>query len=190
MVREVLFVQGGGAGVHDAWDAALCESLRRELGAGYDVRYPRMPDEDDPSATTWGPAIRRELTALDDGAVVVGHSVGGLLLVHELVEHPPLRALAAGVLGAAPYVGPGGWPATGLELPGDLGARLPPGAAVHVVHGLADATVPPDHADLYARAIPQAQVHRLSGRDHQLGDDLSEVATAIRASAGGPVSSR
>jgi hypothetical protein len=36
------------------------------------------------------------------------------------------------------------------------------------------------HADLYGRAIPQAQVHRLPGRDHQLNNDLREVAEAIR----------
>jgi hypothetical protein len=33
--------------------------------------------------------------------------------------------------------------------------------------------------DLYAKAIPQAQVHRLAGQDHQLSNDLSEVARPI-----------
>jgi hypothetical protein len=50
---------------------------------------------------------------------------------------------------------------------------------VHVFHGPADRTVPPSHADLYAGAIPQAHLHRLPGWDHQLNDDLSEVATVI-----------
>jgi pimeloyl-ACP methyl ester carboxylesterase len=49
-----------------------------------------------------------------------------------------------------------------------------------VFHGLRDETAPPSHADLYARAIPQARVHQLPGRDHQLNNDLSEVAEAIR----------
>jgi hypothetical protein len=30
--RQVLFVQGGGAGVHERWDSKLVDSLRRELG--------------------------------------------------------------------------------------------------------------------------------------------------------------
>lgn len=47
-------------------------------------------------------------------------------------------------------------------------------------HGLQDETAPPSHADLYAAAIPQAQVHRLPGRDHQLNNDLNEVAATIR----------
>jgi hypothetical protein len=84
---QILFIQGGGAGTHDEWDDKLVDSLRRELGDGYEIRYPRMPDEDE--------------------------------------------------------------------------------------------TVPPAHADRYARVIPQARLHRLPGRDHQLDDDLSEVARAI-----------
>src|SRR5262245_21844061 len=176
---QILFVQGGGAGAHDEWDDKLFASLRRELGDGYEVRYPRMPDEDDPSYARWTAAIRREMTALDDGAVVAGHSVGGTILINALAERPPQRQLGAIVLIAAPFVGAGGWPGDEFELLHDLGARLPQGVPVHVFHGLEDQTAPPSHADLYAHAIPQAQVHRLSGRDHQLNNDLSEVAKTL-----------
>jgi hypothetical protein len=36
------------------------------------------------------------------------------------------------------------------------------------------------HVDLYKKSIPHAQVRKLEGRDHQLNDDLSEVAADIR----------
>ncbi len=178
--RQILFIQGGGAGAHDEWDDKLFDSLRRELGDGYEVRYPRMPDEDDPSYARWSAAIRREMKALDDGAVVAGHSVGATILLNALAERPPEPELRAIMLIAAPFVGAGGWPGAEFELPHDLGARLPHGVPVHVFHGLQDDTVPPSHADLYARAIPQAQLHRLPGRGHQLNNDLSEVAKTIR----------
>jgi pimeloyl-ACP methyl ester carboxylesterase len=177
--RQILFIQGAGVGAHDEWDDKLLESLRRELGDGYEVRYPRMPAEASPSYATWSAAIRREMTALDDGAVVIGHSVGGTILVNALAERPPEPELTAIVLIAAPFVGAGGWAADEFELPLDLGARLPHGVPVHVFHGLEDVTAPPSHADLYARVIPQARLHRLPGRDHQLDNDLSEVAKAI-----------
>ncbi len=179
--RQIVFIQGGGAGAHDEWDDKLVDSLRRELGVGHEVRYPRMPDEDDPSYAKWGAAIRREMAGLDDGAVVVGHSVGGTILVHALAERSPERKLAAIVLIAAPFVGAGGWPGDEFELPSDLGTRLPQGVRVHVFHGLEDETALPSHADLYARAIPQAQLHLLPGRDHQLNNDLGDVAKVIRA---------
>jgi pimeloyl-ACP methyl ester carboxylesterase len=179
--RQVLFVQGGGQGTHDDWDHKLVDSLRTTLGDGFEVRYPRMPGEDDPSDATWGPAIRAEIAALDEGAVLVGHSVGGTILIHTLAEHPSNPRLGAIVLVAAPFVGAGGWPAEEFELPEDLGARLPHGVPVHVFHGLGDDTAPPAHADRYAEVVPQAQVHLLPGRDHQLGNDLGEVASVIRA---------
>ena len=180
VTRQILFIQGGGAGAHDEWDDELVESLRRELAGEYEVRYPRMPDEGDPSYTRWSTMIRREMTALDDGAVVAGHSVGAAILLNALAEQPPEKGLGAIVLIAAPFVGEGGWLSEEFELTSDLGAKLPPGVRVHVFHGLRDETVPPSHAGLYALAIPQAQVHELPGRDHQLNNDLSEVAEAIR----------
>jgi pimeloyl-ACP methyl ester carboxylesterase len=178
--RPVLFIQGAGAGAHDHWDDKLSGTLSRSLGDGYEVRYPRMPDEADPSYAGWSVAIRREMAVLEDG-VVVGHSVGGTILIHALAERPPERKLAAIVVIAAPFVGAGGWPGSEFELPPDLGARLPRGVPVHLFHGLKDQTAPPSHADLYARAIPQAQLHRLPGRDHQLDNDLTEVAKTIRS---------
>jgi hypothetical protein len=179
--RQVLFVQGAGKGAHDEWDEKLVADLRGELADGHDVRYPRMPAEDDPSYATWSAAIRHEMADMNDGAVVAGHSVGGAIMIQAIAEQPPEKELAAIVLIAAPFVGEGGWPGDEFELPRDLGAMLPRGVPVHVFHGLDDGTVPPSHADLYARAIPQAQVHRLPGRDHQLNNDLSDVAKAISA---------
>jgi predicted alpha/beta hydrolase family esterase len=185
MKRRLLFVQGGGAGTHDEWDNKLVESLDRELGPGYEIRYPRMPDEDDPSYAAWRPALERELAALADGAILIGHSVGGAVLINVLAEHPLTWQLGAIFLVAAPFVGEGGWPSDDLKTPHNLGARLPRGVPIFVYHGLADESVPPSHAELYARVIPQAQVYRLPRRDHQLDNDLSELAAAIRSLAAG-----
>jgi pimeloyl-ACP methyl ester carboxylesterase len=127
------------------------------------------------------PAIRQELATLDDGAIVVGHSVGATILVNMLAADSPPANLGAIVLIAAPFVGPGGWPGEAFEPSSELGARLPRGVPVHVFHGSEDDTAPPAHADLYAQAIPQAQVHRLPGRDHQLDNDLADVAGVIRS---------
>src|SRR5204863_7922812 len=74
--QQILFIQGGGEGTHDEWDDKLVDSLTRELGPDFELRYPRMPHEGDPSAEGWVPAIRKEIAALDRGAIVVGHSVG------------------------------------------------------------------------------------------------------------------
>lgn len=131
--RQVLFVQGGGTGTHDEWDNVLVDGLRTDLGPGHEVRYPRMPEEGDPSYPRWSAAIWREMADLDEEAAVVGHSVGGTTLVQALTQRPPGRRLAAIVLIAAPFVGQGGWPGDDFEFSGDLSERLPagvPGARV------------------------------------------------------------
>jgi len=177
--RQLLFVQGGGKGTHDEWDDKLVESLRRELGQDYEIRYPRMPNEEDPSYPPWKTTLEREIETLRDGAILVGHSVGGTILLKVLTEQSPARELGAIFLIAAPFVGDGGWPAEDLRFPPDLGTHLPEAVPIYFYHGLADETAPPAHAELYARAVPQASVHRLAGRDHQLDNDLREVAAAI-----------
>lgn len=165
--------------MHDEWDNLLVDDLRLRLGDAYDVRYPRMPHEDDPSLVTWGPAIRDALTALPPGSVVVAHSVGATILLQTLVEDPV--DLGALVLIAPPYVGEGGWPGEEFAFDARLGERLP--ESVDLVWGTADDTVPAAHVDLFARAVPQARVHRLEGLDHQLGNDMSEVARRVCATA-------
>jgi predicted alpha/beta hydrolase family esterase len=178
-MRDVLFIQGAGPRVHDDWDIHMVESLRRELGASYDVRYPRMPEEADPRVDTWRPVLERELAALRTGAVVVGHSVGGTMLIHLLAETASAEGLGAVVLIAAPFIGPGGWPSEEIAPRPDLAERLPRDVPIHLYHGEADEVVPVAHVELYAAAIPRARVRRLPGRDHQLNDDLSEVARDI-----------
>jgi hypothetical protein len=179
--RQVLFIQGGGERVHDDWDARLVESLRPALGPNYEIRYPRMPDEDDPSYATWKAALEREFATLDDGAILVGHSLGGTILVHTLAEHQPERQFGAIVLIAAPFVGEGGWASGDWKPQRELGKKLPKGVPIYLYHGLADDTAPPSHAELYAREIPQAHVFRMPERDHQLNNDLTEIAVAIKS---------
>lgn len=179
-MTDVLFIQGAGEGVHEEWDLALVESLRRALGPGYDVRYPTMPNEADPSLATWKPTVEKELAALRRGAVAVGHSVGGTILIHVLTESAAATSLGAIVLIAAPFIGEGGWTSEEIDRRPDLATRLPSGVPVLLYHGEDDAIVPVAHVDLYARTIPWARVRRLAGRDHQLGNDLSPVARDIR----------
>ena len=180
MMRQVLFVQGGGADVHDQWDNKLVDSLRGELGPDYEIRYPSMPNEDDPKYAVWKLALQKEFAALEHGAIVIGHSVGGTILIHVLAERAPGFNLGAIFLIAAPFIGKGGWESADMEPRPDIAARLPPDVPIFFCHGRDDDTVPFAHVELYARAVPRAHVRRLPGRDHQLNNDISEIATDIR----------
>lgn len=85
MKRQVLFVQGGGEGAHRE-DAKLVASLKRELGADYEVRYPKMPNEAAPDYPPWKERLANELAAMGDGAILVGHSLGASILAKFLAD--------------------------------------------------------------------------------------------------------
>ena len=177
---EVLFVQGGGKDVHDEWDNTLVESLEQELGRDYAVSYPRMPHEADPKYADWRAALTLQFARLDEGAMLVGHSIGGTILIRTIADELSKKTFGGIFLIAAPFVGDGGWPSDDVEPLSELGVRLPEQTPIYLYHGNQDDTAPLAHVDLYARAIPQAIVRRLSGRDHQLNNDLSDVAADIR----------
>jgi len=182
--KKVLFVQGGGQGTHDSWDDKLVASLETALGAGYTVSYPRMPKEEEPDPATWKKTIDRELRRLGDGAIVVGHSIGAAILVDHLADETwPVRP-AGLFLVATPFMGRDGggegWPSGELRPTREVGASLSDGAPIYFYQGLDDDTVPPSHADLLAHAFPRATIHRLKGRNHQLSDDLTEIARDIQ----------
>jgi len=178
--KRVVFVQGGGADVHDSWDNRLVASLEQALGAGYVVRYPRMPKEADPHPGGWRKAIARELGRARDGAtILVAHSVGAAILLDFLAEADARRRISAVFLVAPPFIGEGGWPSDELrptkQVATEIGDHLP----VYLYFGAKDQTVPPSHGGLFEKAFPHAHVRRLPGRDHQLNDDLSAVAHDI-----------
>jgi predicted alpha/beta hydrolase family esterase len=175
----VLFVQGAGAGAH-AEDAALAAGLGAALGPELELRYPEMPNEAAPETEVWQARIGEELAAMGDGAVLVGHSAGGVQLLLFLAMSEPAPELAGVFLIAVPFCGPGGWDCGDVVLPNDLGTLVPDRVPYFLYHGRDDAVVPFAHVDLYAKALPQAVVRRLAGRDHQLNGDVSEVASDIR----------
>jgi predicted alpha/beta hydrolase family esterase len=179
MTKQVLFIQGGGEGVHDQWDNKLVASLADKLGDSYEISYPRMPREDDPSYLAWRMAIAKAIAGLSDNPTLVGHSVGATILVNALAEGPLQKNLAGIFLIATPFIGPGGWPSDDIKPAPNLGARLPANTPIIFYHGSKDETAPVAHIELYKQAIPQAHVRRLDGRDHQLNNDLSEVAADI-----------
>jgi predicted alpha/beta hydrolase family esterase len=178
---DVLFIQGASKGAHVA-DAKLAASLAEHLGADYKVRYPRMPREDEPRYGAWASTFSNELAEANSPLVFVGHSLGASFLLRYLalndIEPRPLGVFLA----AAPYVGGLGWPGVDFELPAQASARLQE-MRVFFFQGGADEVVPAAHMTLYEKALPHATVRRLPGRNHQLDDDLTEIAAAIRQPA-------
>ena len=178
--KQVLFVHGGGGGAH-AEDAKLVASLREQLRSGYAVRYPLMPNEDDPNYAAWKQCIAEELANIGDNALLVGHSVGASVLIKALADGGFEQSIAGVFLIAPPFLHDDEvWRWQEAEWPKDVADRLPRGLPVFLYHGREDEVVPFSHQAMYAKALPHATVRALEGRNHQVNDDLTEVADDIK----------
>ncbi len=168
MQKQVLFIQGGGRGAYAA-DERLAASLQDALGSAYHVAYPHMPDEDDPQYEAWAAQISKEQAVLGDQAILVGHSVGGAVLLRYLSEAEIDMPSAGIFVIAAPYWGAEDWQ-----------AGLPEGLPVFLYHSRDDGIVPFAHLARFAEKFPQATIREFDGRGHQFNHDLSDVAKDIK----------
>src|ERR1700712_2102272 len=126
MIKQILFIQGAGKNAHKE-DAKLAQSLKRLLGSSYDVHFPVMKKEEDASYKEWAAQISDEIDALTGKIIVVGHSVGGSILIKFLCEHST-KNIEGIFLIAAAFWGGEGWKYKGYEklvLADDAGSRLP-----------------------------------------------------------------
>jgi predicted alpha/beta hydrolase family esterase len=179
MKKRVLFIHGGGEGAYEK-DRKLAASLQVALGAAYDVRCPKMPDEDRPVYKAWKARIARELDTLEGEVILVGHSLGGSILLKYLSEGEVEKLVAGLFLVATPYWGAEDWEVDEYALREDFAAsKIPKEMTVFLYHSRDDEVVPFAHAALYAQKLPRATVREFDGRGHQFDDDLSEVARDI-----------
>jgi predicted alpha/beta hydrolase family esterase len=181
--HQILFIQGGGAGAYEA-DQQLVTSLHRALGTAYELLYPKMPHESEPDYRNWKTQIGKELSHLKNGAILVGHSLGGSFLLKYLSDAKVEKSFAGIFLIATPYWGGDGWRYEGYELvtlPKDFPSKLESGTPIFFYHSRDDETVPFAHLALYARKLPEATIHALDDGGHQLKNDLSQVAVDIKS---------
>ena len=176
----VLFVQGGGKGAHDE-DTALAASLERALGGQYEVHFPRMPDEADPSVKSWKGKISAELSRLRGKVLLVGHSIGGSILLKYLSEEDVKKPIAGLFLLAAPSWDEDRWNFDDLKLPHDIAETLASIPRIFLYHSRDDVVVPFAHLALHGARLPQATIRAVDGRGHQFGNDLTDVARDIRS---------
>ena len=185
MTVNVLFFQGAGEGAY-AEDALLADSLKSELGNGFDVQYPEMVNEDDAELDGWSHQIDEAIASVDGEVVAVGHSVGASILAKHLSDAGPDSRIIGLFLLATPFWGGDGiwtWEEGKLDrsAAAGLAGRLP----VYLYHCEDDEVVPFSHFARNIEYLPGATVRDVPTGGHQFGNDLAIVARDIRGLVGG-----
>jgi predicted alpha/beta hydrolase family esterase len=182
MSKHILLIQGAGEGAYEE-DKKLAASLRKALGTDYEVHYPAMVDEDNAPYEQWKQQIEKELAAIQGPIILAGHSVGASVIMKFLSETEVKSPIAGIFLMSTPFWGGDGWRYEGYEklaLPKGVAAKLPKDVPIFLYHCRDDEVVPFDHLSLYSQVLPQAAIREIDAGDHQLNNDLSEVAKDIK----------
>lgn len=183
MARQILFIHGGGDGLHRK-DQALVDNLQEGLGAGYDIHYPKMTQEDSPEYPLWQEQLTKELAGLGGELILVGHSLGASVLLKYLAEEKLGQPVCGLFLLATPYWGAEDWQVDEYTLGDDFAANLTETMPLFFYHSRGDKIVPFSHLGFYQELLPQATFRELDKQDayggHQFGNDVSEVAGDIQ----------
>jgi predicted alpha/beta hydrolase family esterase len=179
MGTVVLFVHGAGEGAYEE-DGLLAASLRDALGPSYEVRYPRMPVEDSAQYSDWTARIASALPPRGNEVVLVGHSVGGSVLLRYLCEQPVAAPVTGLFVIATPFWGADDfWDWDEVQLPEDAAEKLATVPRIFLYHSRDDEVVPFSHLALYSARLPQATIRPVEVGGHQFDNDLADVARDI-----------
>ena len=183
-MRNVLFIHG--AGEQNEGGGALPRALRAGLGADVRLAAPIMPNPGAPDAAAWQAALGEHLGGQQLPLVLVGHSLGGSLILKYLADHAKPAGLAGVVSIAAPFWGVPEWELSNGQLPPGFEARLSELPRVVLYHSRDDDEVPVSHLDRYAEALPQAVVRKVDGRGHMFDDgNVADIVGDILAAFDG-----
>src|SRR6266545_3167078 len=109
MSIDVLFIHGSGPQSGEQGSAPFARHLRQNLGSAFRVMCPAMPAPTKPSHERWKLKLEILLPSEKSPPILVGHSLGGSVLLKYISEHKP-KVVAAGLfVVAAPYWGSAGW---------------------------------------------------------------------------------
>ena len=179
MRKHILFIQGAGNKHAPLGSGKLIAYLQEQLGNNYEVLAPDMPDPEHPTYQAWRDQIEQELGKLDADVLLIGHSLGGSMLLKYLAEGTYQKPIAGMFLVAVPYWGKRDWELE-YAVPDDFASHLPPIRHLFLYHSRADEAVPFASLRRYQEHLPQATVRVLDGKEHSFTEGLPLLAQDIK----------
>lgn len=182
MKRTILFIHSAGSqeGEHEGSNDLL-RHLRAGLGADATLLAPRMPSPDSPTYASWKQALDALIPTLPGEVVLMGHSLGGSVLLKYLSEEAFAPRIAGMVLIAMPYWGMDGWEVDEYLLRKDFPTGLPVIGPVYLYHSEDDDVVSFEHVRYYAGKLPAATVRTPAGMGHVFAKPCPALVGDVRS---------
>ncbi len=156
-------------------------TLEAELGEGFGVLLPRMPNGANARYEEWEIWFSKLIPFLEDGAVLMGHSLGGIFLAKYLALNTLPKKIGAVILVAAPFDDESKESLGGFKLPADLENIPKQAGKICLIHSEDDYVVSPGEVHKYEKALPGAEVITFKDRNHFINQEhFPEVVELLR----------
>jgi len=177
--KQILFIHSGGVQMPSTGSSSLVEYLRSELGDQYEVKFPKMPEPENPAYVEWKRKLSIELSKIGHEVILIGHSLGGSVLLKYLSEEKYDKTIPGLFIVAAPYWGKRNWEADEFTLKDNFATTLHDIDQTFLYHCTHDEVVPVDHLAVYSNKLPQAEVRECDTGGHLFSNGNPDLLNDI-----------
>ncbi|MES2826746.1 MAG: alpha/beta hydrolase [Bacteroidota bacterium] len=176
MKKQILFAHsagkqdGPGQGSYD-----LVVYLRKALGEDYEVLFPLIENPEAPTYEMFKTLFKHQFDAITEPVILIGHSLGGSMLLKYLSEETIDIEIAGVFLIAIPQWSSDGWDVASFALKKDFETTLPALGSVFFYQGTRDPVVPLAHLNFYKAHLKNAVFRELEVGDHAFQNGLPEL---------------
>jgi hypothetical protein len=153
-------------------------SIQDDLGVNFDVLQPEMPNRSNAKFNEWKIWFERMFTFLDNGVILVGHSLGGMFLAKYLAENNFPKRIAALHLVAPPHNRTED--VDSFLLPESLDNILKQTKNIFLYFSQDDELVQFSELDKYKKQLPSARMITFTDRGHFRQEHFPELIEQIK----------
>jgi predicted alpha/beta hydrolase family esterase len=157
------------------------QNLQKTLGDGYEVILPRMPNSGNARYLDWKIWFEKLLPLLNNGIILIGHSLGASFLAKYLSEERVSKKILGTFLVSGPYDKDGERPIVEFVLPASLALLEEQGGKIFLYHSKDDPVVQFSELAKYKAALPHAHVTVLEDRQHVNQESFPEIVADIKS---------
>lgn len=180
-LKQILFAHSGGRQDRPGEGSFdLVTSLRQQLSNDYQIHYPIIEDPEAPVYRMWERLFSAEFELIKQPLILIGHSLGGSMLLKYLSQDERKIPITALFLVATPLWGRNGWEVDDFVLKENFEAELKHITKVYLYHCKKDPIVPFEHMNFYKTALPHSAVRVLNGSEHAFTAGISSLVSDIR----------
>lgn len=179
--KQILFAHSGGSqGAKGEGSFDLITYLKKELPSDVKINAPIIENPEAPTYEMWKDLFDAEFNLITEPLILVGHSLGGSMLLKYLSDEKPKIKVDALFLIGTPFWGEDDWNIAEFVLQADFANELKKIKRIYLYHSNQDSIVPFEHVNIYKKAFPFSTVRVIEGSEHAFKNGLPELVNDIK----------